>query len=315
MLFVAGGLGKNRFFDRSRYAYKEIDSATFSFSKPLQVVRGSGHIVRGMHKSRQIVRSFAPDAIVGFGSYYTLPLLLAGLWEKVPIVLHEQNTVPGKVNRLLSRFAKKTAITFPESSSWLRGDTQLVHFPLRSQPKGDPWSYFGLERGKPTLLVFGGSQGADRLNSLFLEALPRLSHYQILHFTGKACDTIEPLYQKRSARYCMKPFEPMMHLAMQIADLAVTRAGASTLAELMDQQTPALLIPFPFATDNHQEKNARHFVGGQVVLEKDLTAEKLVDAILSFPIQEKKEAMNAFKQKQTLTSLAQVIEEVIKHEK
>ncbi|MCH9627424.1 MAG: UDP-N-acetylglucosamine--N-acetylmuramyl-(pentapeptide) pyrophosphoryl-undecaprenol N-acetylglucosamine transferase [Chlamydiales bacterium] len=314
MLFVAGGLNKNRFFDRSRYPYKEIDTATFRFSKPVQVLLRSGHIVKGVQQSRQIVRSFAPDAIVGFGSYYTLPLLVAGVWQKVPIILHEQNTVPGKVNRLLSRFAKTTAITFPESSTWLRGKTQLVPFPLRPQPSGDPWSYFGLEKGKPTLLVFGGSQGADHLNTLFLDALPYLSDYQILHFTGKACDKIEPLYQKRGPQYCVKPFEPMMHLAMQIADLAVTRAGASTLAELLDQQTPALLIPFPYATDNHQEKNARHFVGGEVYLEKELTAEKLAEAILRFPIKEKKEAMDTLKHKQTHISLAQVIEEVIAHE-
>jgi len=272
----------------------------------MQLFRGGRLIFKGMRQSGKILRSFEPDVVVGFGSFYTLPLLLAAKREKIPIILHEQNAIPGKVNRLFSRFAHATAITFPVQ---IHGHTELVRFPLRKQKEQDPWEYFGLEKGKPTLLVCGGSQGAVRLNELFLEALPRLSGYQVLHFTGKNSEVHEEDYG--GIAHCVKQFEPNLPLAMQIADLAITRAGASTIAELTETETPAILIPFPYATDNHQEKNAQHFVGGEVYLEKDLTGEKLAEVITRFPLKEKQKQIQEYKRNRNLKHLSDVIQDVI----
>ncbi|MCC5831563.1 MAG: UDP-N-acetylglucosamine--N-acetylmuramyl-(pentapeptide) pyrophosphoryl-undecaprenol N-acetylglucosamine transferase [Chlamydiales bacterium] len=307
LLFVAGGLSENRFFDPSRFNFEEIQTATFSASKPIEMLRGGRRILKGMRQSRKILRAFAPDVVVGFGSFYTLPLLLAAKQRKVPIILHEQNAVPGKVNRLFSRFAHTTALTFPVQ---IRGATRLVHFPLRRRQQAhDPWSYFGLEKGRPTLLVFGGSQGALRLNALFLEALPHLSRFQVLHFTGRHQGGIEEHY--KGLPHCVKTFEPHLLEAMRIADLAICRAGASTIAELTETETPALLIPFPYATDNHQEINARHFAGGEVLLERELTGLKLAEAINTFPIERKKKEIAEFKQKRNLLHLSDVIQDVL----
>ncbi len=303
-------MNTNSFFDRACFNYEQINSATFSISNPLKLLRGSGHILKGVRQSQKIIRSFDPDIVVGFGSFYTLPLLVAAKLQNIPIVLHEQNAIPGKVNRLFSRFAHTTAITFPETANMLQGNARHVRFPIRPRLEDeDPWSYFGLEKGRLTLLVFGGSQGARRLNELFVEALPQLSGFQVLHFTGNF--PVGDIYQKLGIPHCVKAFEPKIHLAMQIADLAVTRAGAGTIAELIEYETPAILIPFPFAAENHQEKNAMHFPGGATYLESALTAEKLAKAILSFPIEEKKQDLQQYKKSCYHDSLTEVIKELI----
>ncbi len=271
------------------------------------MLRGGRQIFKGVCESRKILRAFSPDIVVGFGSFYTLPLLLAAKQKGLPIILHEQNAALGKVNRLFSRFAHTTALTFPVHVS---GGARLVHFPLRAvQERLDPWEYFGLEKGKPTLLVCGGSQGALRLNTLFLSALPHLPGYQVLHFTGKNSENVEKHYEGIPSY--VKPFESNLQLAMEIADLAICRAGASTIAELTETQTPALLIPFPYATDNHQEKNARHYPGGKVYLESELTGEKLAGLIKTFPLEEKKKQIQNFKQKRNLMHLSDVIQDVL----
>lgn len=116
VLFVGGGLSKSRYFQRDLFSFEEICCATFSLSKPWKIIQGGKTIFKGLIESRKILREFKPDIVVGFGSFYTLPILIAAIWAKIPIVLHEQNAIPGKVNRLFSRFAKMTAITFPKSA-------------------------------------------------------------------------------------------------------------------------------------------------------------------------------------------------------
>lgn len=315
ILFVAGGLQSSRFFDRVQFPYKEISSATFSLAKPHKLLRSASRIVKGSFQSHQIIRSFSPDLVVGFGSFYTLPLLLAAKMHRIPIILHEQNAHAGRVNRLFSRFAHTTAVTFPVD---LKGNLQQVRFPLRSQKKEDPWHYFGLERGEPVLLVYGGSQGALRLNELFLEAITHLSGYQVLHFTGdhftgEKCESIQRFYEKLGIRHCVKPFEPNIHLALEIADLAICRAGAGTIADLIEKERPAILIPFPHATADHQRKNGLHFVGGEVYVERELTAERLAKAISNFPLLEKKQAIQNYKKNNDLIDLSDLIRDIINH--
>jgi UDP-N-acetylglucosamine--N-acetylmuramyl-(pentapeptide) pyrophosphoryl-undecaprenol N-acetylglucosamine transferase len=283
VLFAAGGLGCNRYFDRERFAFEELACATFSLSNPLQVLQGCGKIFKGVRQSQRVLRRFAPNLVVGFGSYFTLPLLVAAIIEKIPFILHEQNTIPGKVNRLFSPFAHATAITFPKTRQYLKGKalerTVEVVFPLRektSSEKEESWKYFGLTSATPTLLVFGGSQGAAFLNSLFLATARYLPKIQVLHFTGDEKGALEAkkMYLALSIPACVKAFEPYMDRAMQIADFAITRAGAATIAELIEYELPALLIPYPFATDNHQEQNGAHFAslvkGGKMYKENEL---------------------------------------------
>jgi UDP-N-acetylglucosamine--N-acetylmuramyl-(pentapeptide) pyrophosphoryl-undecaprenol N-acetylglucosamine transferase len=324
VLFTAGGLGCNRYFDRKRFAFEEIECATFSFANPLQVLKGCGKIVEGVRQGRKILNRFAPDLVVGFGSFFTLPLLIAATLEKVPFILHEQNAIFGKVNRLFSPFAHTVAITFPGTREYLNKKARKraveVIFPLREKTtstKEESWEYFGLTPSSPTLLVFGGSQGAARLNSLFLEAVASLPHLQVLHFTGNEESAAEAKrrYRALGINACVKPFEPCMDRAMQIADFAITRAGAATLAELIEYELPALLIPYPFATGNHQEKNGSHFAsqvkGGKMYKEKELEPALLANIIsrqLS-SLHEMKKNIADYKQQRQTRQLAELIED------
>ncbi|MBI3900977.1 MAG: UDP-N-acetylglucosamine--N-acetylmuramyl-(pentapeptide) pyrophosphoryl-undecaprenol N-acetylglucosamine transferase, partial [Chlamydiia bacterium] len=284
ILFAAGGLKTNRYFDRTKFAHEEVECATFSLKHPLQVLLGGGKICRGIYQSRALLRRFSPDLVVGFGSFCTLPLLVAAMIEGVPFVLHEQNTVPGKVNRLFSPFAHTMTITFPSTRAYLKKKAAHraieVVFPLRTgdRPSQEScWEYFGLRPGLPTLLIFGGSQGAARLNRLIQEALPSLPAIQVIHCTGnnEAAYEAKKAYDAYRIPACVKAFEPHMERAMHISDCALTRAGAATISELIEYELPALLIPYPFATDHHQEKNGEHFglhvKGGKMYKESDLS--------------------------------------------
>lgn len=325
ILFAAGGLSSNRYFDRKKFAFEQIACATFSFSEPLNVLRGCGKIFKGVRQSQKILRRFAPDLVVGFGSFFTLPLLLAALIEKVPFILHEQNAVPGKVNRLLAPFAQKMTITFPKTVDYLKGralkNSVEVVFPLRKSAVLTPeqcWAYFGLNPLHPTLLIFGGSQGAAYLNKLVLEAMAQLKFCQVLHFTGSEERSAEAKkrYHELKIPACVKAFEPFMDRAMKIADLAVTRAGASTIAELIEYELPALLVPYPHATDHHQEINGAHFVSqvnaGKMYKENELGPALLATTVLQLlpHLQKMKIKITEYKRERKARQLAELIEEI-----
>jgi UDP-N-acetylglucosamine--N-acetylmuramyl-(pentapeptide) pyrophosphoryl-undecaprenol N-acetylglucosamine transferase len=291
-LFIAGGLASNQCFDSGEFPFEEVETATFSIHKPIQVLQGCRKIYKGVVQSRKIMRRFHPSLVVGFGSFFTLPVLIAARLENIPIILHEQNVIPGKVNRLFASYAHTTAITFPMTRTLLKSKKEdrvvEVNFPIRkslSLSDEEIWSYFELSPRRPLLLVFGGSKGAEKINSLFLEALPHLTDVQVLHFTGTQQSAVEArkIYKELDIPAAVKPFEPYMGRAMQIADLAISRAGAGTISELIEYELPALLIPYPHAVGQHQEKNGDHFVsvvkGGRMYTQDELDGSRLAEAI------------------------------------
>ncbi len=266
LLFLGGKLSQNPYFNREEFDSADIPAATLSFKKPLAAFQAGRMILQGILKSRTILKKFSPDLIVGFGSYYSLPVLAAGLTLKIPIILHEQNATPGKVNRLFSPFAKRTAITFPESEKFLKGFCAPTAFPLRfsfsSHLKEEALKYFSLSQNCLTILIVGGSQGAKSINALAYKALAGLREelppFQVIHLTGR--EGCERRWEDLEIKACVKPFETRMDLAWIAADLAIARGGASSLSEQIASLTPGIIIPYPYATDNHQEKNALYFV-------------------------------------------------------
>lgn len=288
VLFVSGGLAQSRFFDKNGFSFEEIPVATLTIKKPWLWPAQLLRIVGGTIQAKRIIKRFRPDAVVGFGSFFSLPVLLAAKWSQTPIILHEQNALPGRVNRLFSAYAKMTGITFPESASFLRGKSVEVLYPAKKQQKDKDWDYFGLHPDRITLLVFGGSQGAKRLNEAFAEAIPflvkHLPPFQVLHFTG-GHNSFAKLYEEYHIPYVEKDFEPHIERAWSIADLAITRAGASTINELIDSETPGIVVPYPHASENHQVENAKHFVrtvkGGEMFLEHSLVPLRLARSICS----------------------------------
>lgn len=289
ILFVGGGLEKNRYFEGNAYSFHEIACGPLPLKKPLVATRNIFKISKGIWQSRQIIQSFKPHLMIGFGSYYTLPTLLAGKICGIPIVLHEANRIPGKVNRLLAPFAAITGINFSDTKKYLKGNVTEVPVPLREGykkgaiSKEEARKHFNLSADKFTLLIFGGSQGAQKVNQLVSQAICEMqnSNLQVLQFTGNADSVVQLCnrYKKAGISCCVKEFESRMDIAWQAADLAVVRSGASTLAEQLEFEIPAIFIPYPYATDNHQESNANFMedeVQGAIMRrESDLTSEKL----------------------------------------
>ncbi len=249
-------------------------------------------------------------------------MLIAATLAKIPLILHEQNAIVGKVNRFFSRFAILTAITFPESAASISGKVVEALYPLRKKNEAiNPWDYFQLDPNKRTLLVFGGSQGARALNDLFLESIEKIqTPFQVLHLAGKAdCfEKAQTFYHSLNVPHTLKEFDPKIDLALQIADLAITRAGAGTIAELIDSETPAILIPFPYAAENHQVDNSNHFVdqvgGGVIRLEKELTGQKLantINTLIQGDLNIQKERIKKYKRERSVKELSQIILETL----
>jgi UDP-N-acetylglucosamine--N-acetylmuramyl-(pentapeptide) pyrophosphoryl-undecaprenol N-acetylglucosamine transferase len=334
-LFFAGGhLASNRYFDTTRYGHQSIACGTLSLKKPVKSLVSVGKILQGIWQSQHLLKQFRPNLVIGFGSFHTLPLLIAAKRARIPLVLHEANSLPGKVNRLLSKYAVATGVHFPSAAQHLRGKSMEVGMPLREGfrknfcTKEQAIAAYDLDEKRHTLLVFGGSQGAQALNALVGEALcqplsPFRSSIQVIHITGKAA-SVPPLqerYKQAGVKACVKEFEPRMNLAWQAADLVIARAGASTLAEACEWEVPAILIPFPHAADNHQAFNALFYAetvgGGMVFEERKLTGATLACAIQDWLQDEgrllevKRQAICLYKKKRRTLNFASFIQSLL----
>lgn len=298
VLFIGNGLAKNPYFKQNDFLFKDIPSATFKGKNPLTYLIGVFKILGGMAKSYWVLRIYKPHVVVGFGSYQTVPALLSAKLLQTPILLHEANAVPGKVNRYLSPYVNRTAVTFEQTCRHVEGESTVVELPLsqkRSEKKvtrEEALEYYQLDRDRLTLLIFGGSQGARKLNQLAFEALVehvvhKVPHLQVLHFTGRGnqCDELSIGYEKAGIPVVLKPFEDHMEYAWTLADFSLSRAGASSIAEQEEYAVPGIFVPFPYATDDHQARNAQAFIetthGAEMYREKELTPEKLGERLLA----------------------------------
>lgn len=291
--FVSGGAHEKRLLDQSPFPFYQVNCSPLSLKRPLQGVKGGVSILKGVIKSIQLFRKQKPDLIVVFGSYFTFPVAAAAWCSGIPLLLHEQNALPGKVNRIFSSYASCTALTFPEAESYLKGESAHVLFPLRTcstKQKEACYDYFDLSAELPILLVYGGSSGARQINQLILKSLTFLKrswgNFQVIHCTGHKEDIakMKAHYAAAQIAASIRPFEAYLDRALMIADLALTRAGSGTVNELIQYELPAVLVPYPYASENHQLKNAEHFKekvrGGELLEEFELTEKQLAEVLL-----------------------------------
>ena len=241
---------------------------------------------------------FRPQAIVGVGGYVSLPLVWAAQRLGFPTFLHEQNKRLGMANRLCAARATRIFLSYPDTiGDFPAGRALVVGNPVRSgfihpPEQGEARARFGLDPNIPVVLVSGGSQGARTLNHAVLAMLPKFQpgEIQLIWMTGRP-DHAEMLEKAKpfGDRARVYPFIEDMPAACAAADLVISRAGASSTAEIAVLGKPAILVPFPFATDNHQQHNAQAFVDAGaaiLMLDKDCTAdalEKAVRALLTDP--------------------------------
>jgi UDP-N-acetylglucosamine--N-acetylmuramyl-(pentapeptide) pyrophosphoryl-undecaprenol N-acetylglucosamine transferase len=247
--------------------------------------------VKSLFAARKFFRQRRPDAVLAMGGFTSAPPIFVAKDLGVKTFLHESNTIPGRANRLLSRFVDEAFVGFPEAAERLKTrKVTLTGTPVRpqfqSQDAAKCRSALGLDPNRPTILVVGGSQGASGLNEMILSALPLLAakSWQWLHLTGaKDFEKVKAAYAASGINAVVKPFLAEMNLALDAATVAVSRAGASSLAEIAAMRLPALLVPFPAAADNHQFFNASAFekTGAAKLLEQKTSTPEKVAAILT----------------------------------
>jgi UDP-N-acetylglucosamine--N-acetylmuramyl-(pentapeptide) pyrophosphoryl-undecaprenol N-acetylglucosamine transferase len=231
-----------------------------------------------------------PDAVLAMGGFTSAPPVFAAKDSVSKTFLHESNTIPGKSNRFLSRFVDAAFIGFPEAAARLKTKNTIVTgTPVRLQFLiGDVEKKriaLGLDLDLPVVLVVGGSQGARGLNDLVLSALPLLAqNWQWLHLTGAAdFEKVQAAYAKLGLKAVVKPFLAEMDLALGAATACVSRAGASSLAEIAAMRLPSVLVPLPTAAENHQFFNAAAFekTGAAKLLDQKNSSPEKVAAVIS----------------------------------
>jgi UDP-N-acetylglucosamine--N-acetylmuramyl-(pentapeptide) pyrophosphoryl-undecaprenol N-acetylglucosamine transferase len=248
-------------------------------------------------QSLEILFRFRPQVVIGTGGYVSLPPIMAARILRIPILIHEQNCVPGRANRLGSRFADSVLVNFERCRRFFpKCAVHAVGNPIRSdflpdrletKSKDESRRILGLSPNKFTVLLLGGSRGAHSLNVAFIEALPHLDTQQVqfVCMTGnedyrKVSDACE----RAGVTASVFQFIDDIVTAYTAADLVISRAGASTLAEICAVGLPAILVPYPFATDRHQELNARALVevgAAEIMMNDELTGEALAGRIAS----------------------------------
>jgi UDP-N-acetylglucosamine--N-acetylmuramyl-(pentapeptide) pyrophosphoryl-undecaprenol N-acetylglucosamine transferase len=272
-----------------------------NFIDPFKSIAGFGQAV-------SILKKFKPDVIFAKGGYTTFPVVLAGWFLKIPIIIHESDSVMGLANKIESKLAKKVCVGFPlEFYPYIKtnelvytGNPIRKNYTLTSTPyPSKPLPHTPLHH-KPVILITGGSQGAHFINQTILAILPKLlQKYHIIHVCGKY--DYNQCQKYKSSHYELYDFTDKILDLMKKADLIITRAGASTLAEISSLSKPALIIPLPTSANNHQFKNAQVYEKNKaavVILEQDIIPDNLriiIDGLLKNKNQLKEMRKNTYK--------------------
>ncbi len=242
-------------------------------------------------RCKALVKEFEADAVLGMGGFTSLAPLMAGRACGAKTFIHESNAFPGKANRLAARFADVVLLGMEACAGHFKGrEVAVVGTPLRESmldrpDKAAARRHFGLEEGRGTVLVMGGSQGARGVNRAVTAALAELAEagLQVLHLSGPGdYDEVRAAYEGAAMPHHVAPFCHEMPMAYGAADVAIARSGASSLAELSAFALPTVLVPFPAATDDHQTLNARVYSdrGAALLVQESELAERSFGALL-----------------------------------
>ncbi|MFP3983770.1 MAG: undecaprenyldiphospho-muramoylpentapeptide beta-N-acetylglucosaminyltransferase [Desulfurivibrionaceae bacterium] len=292
-------IGTDRAADKRAFAGSRFESAAIT----CQGLQGKSFWARlkicvqlplSLIQALKLIYRFKPHLVLGVGGYVTGPVLLAARILGKPACIHEQNSVPGLANRLIGKFVDRIFISYPASEEYFpAGKCIYTGNPVRREIAGVGTARHRKKGSGPdsgvTLGVLGGSQGAHRLNHLLVKGLAGIkeklpSEFQVLHQTGSADeDMVREAYRAAGIRARVSDFFEDMADFYEKVDLVVSRAGATSLAEMSVVGIPMLLIPYPYAADDHQRKNAESMVEGgaaRMFLEKGLTDVRLAEELL-----------------------------------
>ena len=283
VLFVGSARGiEARVVPQTGFALETLPIAPLRGQGPRDRLSALAALARSVGRAREIGATFAPNAIVGLGGYASAPAVVAGRMAGTPIVLLEQNARPGLTTRLLARLADRVCVSFPESAAaFAPGKTVVTGNPVRWTTGGAAAAGSAVRPGFG-ILVFGGSAGARTLNAAgpgLRAALADVPGLRLVHQTGaEAEQRVRAAYASAGVEADVRPFIADMGAAYAAADLVICRAGATTIAELEALGKPAILVPYPYAADDHQRANAESLVragAARMVLDAEATPERL----------------------------------------
>jgi len=272
---------------RAEFRIEKVAGVGLQGKSPIALIKFALKFYAGLRQCRALFATFRPSAVLGMGGFTSLAPILAGRKRNVPTFVHDSNAIPGKANKLNARFCSAVLLGFAECAQYFPNQECIVTgTPVRSSlvqavERAQALESFGLTGDRKTLLVMGGSQGAHGLNVALTRALTELRDHplQVIHLAGKQDEAmVREAYAEAGIPASVAAFFHRMELAYRAADLAIARSGAASLTELSHFSLPSILIPYPFAAEDHQTLNARIFerAGAAVLLpEREATAEVL----------------------------------------
>lgn len=288
------------------YDFKTIQISGFNRVLNLngikQNIKTLSHLLKSSSQAKKIIKEFAPDVVIGFGGYVSGPVVRAAAKLGIPTAIHEQNAFPGVTNKTLAKMVDAVMLTAEQAAQYMQPKNPVIvtGLPVRGElleaDRDISRAELGLDE-KPLILSMGGSLGAKAINEAMLEVISnrwQANNCTFMHATGKDCkDFPERLAQNgvdlNAKNIIVRDYINDMHRCLAAADLVICRAGASSLSEFQALGKPSILIPYPFATENHQFHNAKALAdkGAAIVIEeKDLTSAKLmqqIDTLLESP--------------------------------
>ena len=283
---TARGL-ETRLVPQAGFELSLIDSAGLKNVGRIAQMKGMVLLPKSFSSAWNVMRRFRPDVVVGAGGYVSGPVVMMAALTNRPTLVMESNALPGWTNRVLARFVDRAAVSFEQALPFFRGKATVTGNPVRRE-------FFEIPRkqrepGKFSLLIFGGSQGARAINEGMIAALPALESLKktlrIKHQTGPAdFDKVKMAYVAAgwNEQADVRSYIDNMMDDFAAADLVICRAGATTTAELIAAGKASIMIPFPFAADDHQRKNAEALEAGgasRMILQQDLSGERLATEI------------------------------------
>ncbi len=275
VLFIGTARGiENRLVPAAGYPLQLVRVGALKNVSLMTRAKTAFDLPRAVWDASRMLNEFAPDVVIGVGGYASGPAMLAAVVKHIPTLAFEPNVVPGFANRVVARFVSGAAVHFEETAKYFR-HAEVTGVPVRQAFFEIPVLSNKKRGGTPTLLVFGGSQGAHAINEAMIRCLPELQRQapgmHIIHQTGER-DYNDALaaYQGLGEAAEVFKFIEDMPAAFARADLVVCRSGASTVAEITAAGKPAIFVPFPRAADDHQRVNAEALarVGAAVVVEE-----------------------------------------------
>lgn len=272
--------------------YVGIEMEGINRKKPLKNIRVFIKYKKAIKKAKKTIKEFEPDVVIGVGGYITAPVLIAAHKLKIKTIIHEQNSVPGVSNKLISKYADKICVSLPNTVSYFDKEKTIYTGNPRSEEiiniKPALKKDFGLDEDKKLVLIVMGSLGSTTMTKKIKELIPHFKdkNYQVLIVTGKSYyDEFKKINLSKNVK--IVPFLENMINLLKKTDLIISRAGASTIAEITAIGLPSILVPSPYVTNNHQYLNAKEledYKASKLVSEKDFCPEvivSLVDDILN----------------------------------